>query len=154
MCDCEGMWEGHTADLFEEITEREALSDSPYIMMEEAYRSGMFKAFSKIKPVQSSSELFGKKEKIIKFRRYAPIKDQITDWEDNIKVYGTGGENEKEMVRSPKCEPAVTLDASGKVRGVLSRDIPGSAYIKTRAAETYMAETEGSHGNGPSFPEG
>jgi len=154
MCDCEGMWEGHTADLFEEITEREALSDSPYIMMEEAYRSGMFKAFSKIKPVQSSSELFGKKEKIIKFRRYAPIKDQITDWEDNIKVYGTGGENEKEMVRSPKCETAAPLGTGRTQWGVLPCHLSRSTYSEGEATKEDLEKSEGSHGNGPSFPEG
>ena len=30
MCNCKGMWEGHTTDLFEEITIEEALSDSIY----------------------------------------------------------------------------------------------------------------------------
>ena len=129
----DNMWEDNTADLFEEITIEEALSDSPYSVI-----GKMYEWMKSIKHRELLAHIPKRmpenKGKTIKFRRYSNAK--------------------KEVVRDSECETAATLDARWTRWGVLPHNLSRSTYSENEVAEKDLEKQKGSRSNGPSFPEG
>lgn len=135
------MWEDNTADLFEEITEEQALKQPVASHWGEiGLLTGMYnqiKLFERAAFLHSMSNFQpGSKPGTIKFRRYSNV------------------EPEKTLVGGIECEAVDTLGIGRAQRRVLSRNISGSTNSKVEAAKKGMEKTPGSHGNGPALPEG
>lgn len=136
---CNEIWENYTEDLFEEVTEAEALSDSIYAKWN---KPGFLKAmWAQAKIVDTASKhplrrMTKEKGDTIKFRRYRNC------------------DQEETLVGDFVCEAADTLGTGRKVWRLLSRNLPGFANSQDGHAQKSMEKTPKPSNNGPSIQEG